>query len=790
LTDSETNHKAHPWLQRYVDTLVKFRFLVLLLVVAACIAVSTGQSKVGFSSDYHYYFGSPSPVIAAMEELESNYAQSDSIYMAITPTAGGSVFTNDALAAVEAITEQAWKIPFATRVDSISNFQHTRAEQDDLNVADLVKNAKTLGSDELQAISEIALGEPALKNRIVSENGMVTGVNIVLTLPGKSPMETPQAVAAVRELAQKMSAEHPIRVNLSGVHMLNNAFGEIGMQDIMKIMPIMYAVMVFILLVLFRSLLQVLMTVAIVHLSTITAMGMVGWLGIPLTAPSSIAPTIILTLAVADSVHIIMSFVIAMRQGKDKLTAVKESFTVNFTPVFLTSITTIIGFLALNFADAPPYHDLGNITAIGVAIAFLLSISVLPVLLLIMPNWIKVKPESNRHNAGIWHFFTDKVFHWRKQIILAFVAATVALSIPIPSLILDDKWVDYFSQETAFRQDADYVQDNITGLYSIEFNIKAQGPEGIATPEYLTALEQFGDFYRQNSKVYNVSILSDTFKRLNKSLHNDDQSYYRLPQDKELAAQYLLLYEMSLPYGLDLTNQINMDKSSTKVVITMKDVSTNELREAAVAGEEWLRRNAPSYMQSIGSGATVIFAHQSDVNIKGMISGTSISMLFICILIFLAMKNIRYGMISVLPNVLPALFAFGTWTLLRGQAGMEVSIVVSATFGVIVDNCVHFMTKYLRGKNQLNLMPKAAILYAYQNVGNALAFTSLTLIAGYMVLTLSSFSLNTSLGLMSAITVCAALLVTYLLLPAIILTVDRSYQPAQVFEDENVNTAV
>lgn len=784
MSESKNRGSSGNWLTPFINQIIRYRIIYLLLSVAVCVAISTGQSKVGFSSDYHYYFGSPSPVIKAMEELESTYAQSDSIYIAVSSKSGESVFTHQTLEAIEAITEEAWKIPYATRVDSLTNFQHTRADGDDLHVDYLVEGAARLTQEEISYIRNVALNEPVLKNRIISPDGKHTGINIILSLPGESPMETPTAVTAARSIATRMQEKYDIQVHLSGVHMMNNAFGEIGMQDITKIMPIMYLVMLVILLVLFRSVLQVLMTVAIVHLSTITSMGLVGWLGIPLTAPSSIAPTIILTLAVADSVHVIMSFVIAVRRGETKADAIKESLQVNFKPIFLTSITTIIGFLALNFADAPPYHDLGNITAMGVAIAFVLSITLLPALLMILPNWIKVEPMA-QEQARIWPKISQKVSQWRSQIIMGFAFLTVAMALPIPSLVLDDRWVEYFSTDTQFRQDADFVQQNLTGLYSIEFNLPSKGANGISDPEYLAHLEKFADFYRQQDKVYNVSVLSDVMKRLNKNLHNDEAEFYRLPEEKNLSAQYLLLYEMSLPYGLDLTNQINMDKSKTKLVVTMKDVSTVELREFAEAGEQWLKENAPDYMHAIGSGATVIFAHQSDVNIQGMIKGTALSLAMICVVVFLAMRNVRYGLISVLPNVLPAVFAFGAWTLLVGQAGMEVSIVVSATLGVIVDNCVHFMVKYLKARDELGFSPDESVLYAYQNVGSALIFTSVTLLAGYLVLTLSSFSLNSSLGLMSAMTVAAALLVINLLLPAIILTLDK--QEDEVSDMDNLD---
>ncbi|MCU7813676.1 MAG: MMPL family transporter [Candidatus Thiodiazotropha sp. (ex Rostrolucina anterorostrata)] len=779
-------HGKNSFLGRYADIVIHYRYVIVVATVLVCILLGLGKSRIGFSSDYHYYFGQVTPEIEAMEELDKTYANSDSIYFAVSPQDGGTVFKREILSAVAELTDKAWLMPFVIRVDSVVNFQHTRVVgEDDLIVEDLVREPTKLTAVRLEAIKQEALAEPFLVNRMISADGNHTGINAVLRLPGESPQETATAVAQARKLAKIIERNYPVKVRLSGVHVMNNAFGEIGMMDIQNLIPVMYGLMILILFALFRSFTQVSMTVVVVHLSTIAAMGLVGWLGILLTAPSSIAPTIILSLAVADSVHIIKTFVNAVRAGKSKHDAVRESMRLNFKPVFLTTITTAFGFLALNFADAPPYHDLGNITAMGVSIAYVLSITLLPAMLAILPNRIRSRDEvEQQRSARAWRGLARFVTQRRTVIIVGFVLLTAGLSVSIPKLVLDDRWVEYFSKDTVFRNDADFVQKNLTGMYSVEFNLKAKGPNEISDPTYLNAVAAFADFYRSQSNVYNVSTITDTLKRLNRSLHNDDEQYYRLPEERPLAAQYLLLYELSLPYGLDLTNQLSMNKSSTKFVVTFRDVSTVELRTAVKLGEDWLRENAPDYIQTIGSGATVIFAHQSDINIQGMMFGTTLSLLLISLTIFIALRNTLYGTISVLINVLPFAMTFGAWTLLMGKAGMEVSIVVSATLGVIVDNCVHFLTKYIHARKEKGLDLEAALVFTFDHVGSALIFTSITLITGYSILMLSDFALNRALGVLSALTVGFALAVILILLPALLSRFSQTRMAEQLRQKE------
>lgn len=757
-------------LYKYTDFMIKYRWLVVILISLICFFIGQGQNKIGVNTDYKYFFGETTPQITAMEELESTYSKNDNVYFAITPTDAKDVFNPEVLAAVHELTTRAWKLPFVTRVDSIANFQHVEANEEGLVVADLVSNPLQLSHDAIEKVQQVALNEPLLLNRLLSPDGKNTGMNIIIQLPGKSPMETFEIVAAARELSSEMEAKYPIDIRLTGVTMLNATFGEVGNSDLQTLTPLMNGLMVLLLLLLFRSLWMLLATLAIVQLSKIAAMGLVGYLGIPITAPSSIAATIIMTLAVADSVHIIMGMVSEMRRGLTRQLAVIESVKKHFVAVLVTSLTTIVGFLSLNFSDAPPYHDLGNMTAIGVVVAFILSVTLLPALLAILP--INVKPQSHTLTSKMFEKLNRFVIGKRITITVISVALIGGCAAFIPKLVLDDKFVEYFTDDINFRVESDYISKNLTGLYTIEFNIKSGQAGDVADPAFMAKVDEFAQFYRSQSNTYNVNVYTDIMKRLNRSLHSDDNSQYRLPSSLPEAAQYLLLYEMSLPYGLDLTNQINIDKSETKMVVTMRDVSTVQLRQAAELGEAWWHDNASQYQDVVGSGATVVFSHMSKANIEGMITGTVLSFLLVTAFMFASLRSLKYGLISMVANIFPAIIAFGIWTILYQEAGMAISIVASATLGIIVDDCVHFLSKYVYARRDLHYKAEQALSYAFQSVGVALVFTSVTLMTGFIVLATSPFLINSTLGVLSAITVFAALAIDFLLLPAILMFVD------------------
>ena len=256
-------------------------------------------------------------------------------------------------------------------------------------------------------------------------------------------------------------------------------------------------------------------------------------------------------------------------------------------------------------------------------------------------------------------------------------------------------------------------------------------------------------------------------------MHGDDNSYYRLPERRDLAAQYLLLYEMSLPYGLDLNNQIDVDKSATRVIVTVKNMTTRELRSMDEKARVWLKANAPDSMFTYGSGLSIIWAHISARNISSMLGASFAALVLISGLLIFALRSFKLGMVSLFPNLAPAFMAFGIWGIIVGQVGLGLSVIVSLTLGIVVDDTVHYLNHYLHARRGHHMSPSRAILYSFETVGTAMWITTLTLVAGFLVLTFSGYKMNADMGLMSAITITLALATDLLLLPPLLMKVDR-----------------
>ena len=722
-----------------------------------------------FNSDYRVFFSEENPQLNAFNALQDKYTKDDNILIVVEPE-DGNVFSHKTLSALEKLTNESWQTPHSSRVDGITNFQHTRAVEDDLYVEDLVENAMEKSLSDLEAIKEIAVNEPLLSNRLIDKEGKVTAINITLKLPEDEPLAQDTSVAFAQQLALDFEADNPgHKTYLSGSAPLAGAFKEAAEKDMSTWTPAMFLIIILTIWFATRSLSSTIGTLIVIIFSLVTAMGFAGWAGIKLTAPSSAFMNIVMTLAVADSIHVLITIIQQMRKGLSKQNAIVESIRVNFMPIFITSLTTVIGFLSMNLGDSPPFHDLGNITSVGMTAAFLFSTFTLPALIAILPLKVKIPSGEITDSKSYIERFGDWVVERHRP--LAWISAVVVIGVSVFSIRneLNDEFVNYFSEDIQFRADTDAISEKLTGIYNTEFSLGTGEAGGINSPEYLAKLEAFTDHLNAQPEVVHVNTFSEIAKRVNKSMHGDSLAYYAVPANREEAAQYLLLYEMSLPFGLDLNNQINVDKSETRFTATLNNLSSNDLIAFNTRMENWLKENAPEEMFSNAISTTTMFAHLGKRQLKSMMNGTGLALGLISFVLMIALRSFRFGSLSLIPNVTPIAMGFGVWALTVGTINTGISVVFGMTLGIIVDDTVHFVSKYLRARREQGKSPEDAVRYAFATVGQALVVTTLVLMAGFFILGQSSFAMNNGMARLTVIIMALALAIDFLLLPGILI---------------------
>jgi len=767
-----------------VKILIRFRYLLALLSAVATVLITLGAKNLYFESDYKIFFEPNEPQRVAHERTQETYTKTDNLALMLRPKSA-SVFDQRILTMIYEITEQAWQTPFVMRVDSITNFQHTSADGDDLLVEDLVLDPDSLTLEKIASVRKVALAERTLLNRLISPDGSTSLINITLELPPEVDPDVdpetqaeqralrdashPEVVAFGRDLIMQFEQRYPdVEMHLSGVSAITNSFNEASKKDFQLLIPGMYLLILLALALFLRSVGCVVSSMLMIACATLVSFGAGGWFGFPINTVNITTPVIVLTIAVCDAVHLLSVYLQGLSNKLSPEEAMSESLRLNLQPIILTSVTTAVGFLTLNFSISPPFAELGNMTAVGVIWAMLLTFTLLPAVTMLLVRQRKEQTGKIDFLAK----FADFVIRFRGRVLIGSILVALTLISLIPLNILDDDPIAYFKPGVPFRDASDFNLKYLPAVKDITYSVECGEASCISSPTFLKTISSFVEYIEKQPGVTHVASYIDVIKRLNRSMNQDDPTFYQIPDRADLAAQYSLMYEMSLPYGLDLNNQLNLDKSSTKIHIFTENVTNYELIDLSERGQKWLQQNHDKNAAP-ASSVSLMFAHIGQNNIRSMLVGGVFAIIGVTLTILIALRSFKYALISLVPNSLPAFMAFGVWGLLVGKVNMAVAMVFSISLGILVDDTVHFITKYRRGREVKNFTPEQSIHYAFANVGRALIVTTIVLAMGFGLLSTSDFNLNAMSGTLTSITIVIALIFDFLILPPILMMFDK-----------------
>lgn len=759
---------------------IRYRWPLFFLTLMFSVFAAYGMKHFQFDGSPKAFVDDDDKGFHMLTELEDEFGRTNNAVILIGPPSGVKVdddsayiFERKQLEMLSEFTDKAWLLPNALRVDSIINHQHTWGDEESLYVESLLEDLTLLTDEDINKAKDILLNEPVVVNRILTSDGNYAGVIINFAISEKDQAAANDSGRAIYELVDEFRAKYPsVQIYPSGTIVNNFVTMELAFTDTSSVVGMMYIMMFVLLAILLRSVLAMLVIVLVTIVSVIAGIGVACWFGSVFTSLTMSSISIIITVTIAHCVHIFIGFFQLYRYGEDKNTALLKTLTINLQPVFLTSLTTVVGFFSMNLSDMPPMRDLGNISAAGVAVAFFCTYTMLPALISLMPFNRKAKPKGQGFDRFMDALADFVIRRHKILLVLCIVLSAMSLYLSFQNVVNTDlsKAVD---RPHFIRDDNDMVDEHLGGIFNIQYQFTAKEGRSITDPEYLAALDAFTAYVRQQPEVKSVFSFSDVIKRLNKNLNNDDDSFYQIPDDGELAAQYLLLYEMSLPAGVDLSNQIASDKKSTRVAVTFTNLDTQAVREFWERLYDWQQLNMPEYMRYVGSSYTTIWTDLTRNVLVSSIKGALLALFLISLILMVVFRSVKYGLISLVPNLLPAAVGFGFWKLYSGELNFGLMMVLTISIGIVVDDTVHFISKYLRALKESGGDSVEAVRQAFGNVGMALFITTFVLVTGFSCLMASQFFDNSTQGLLICVVLVAALILDFLMLPPLLLLLNR-----------------
>jgi len=754
-------------MKKYIAFLRQFKWLIAIGVPLLVVALASNLKHLEMDGSYRIWFGEDSKTLTDYDNFRKTFGNDDGVVIVFKDPNG--IFNKKALASIDRITQKLWRTKYIARVDSLTNYQYVHSnpeEPDDIIVEDFIQDIKTATPAYLADRKEIATSDPLVVDAFISKDGTTTMISARLTPKVNDQSDKSlEIMGYLHKILEPEIAQTGYKYWINGGPALNEAFVVIGTSDATTFTPLVLLASMILLLLLFRRASGSLIPIGVVVFTFLTVLAVQVLLGYKLNNFTANLPVFVVAIGIADAVHIYSVWLTHKQEGNDNESSVFYSLQKNFLPIFLTSLTTAVGFATLIISEVIPILTLGIATASGAILAFIISVVWMPSVLLLLKKPINadiVTSIQEKKPLGYGAFIIKN----NKKIVLVTSVIFIALAMGLFHVKVDSNTIRYFDKEVEIRQSTEFMMENLTGPMAYEIVVDSGVKDGIKNPKFMKTVEQFyNDFQSKYPEARHLASLMDTIKRFNKIVDGKDE----IPPTQNHIAQYLLLYSLSLPQGMEINDKMDIDERKLRITAQMDIVDTSKDLEMMNYIEEWWSKT--DYSASV-QGQTVMFAHmQKDVT-DTLIYSLSLAIFLVTLIMFFIFRRLSILWVFILPNILPVVLVVGLMGWIGISIDIGVAIAGAIIIGVAVDDTIHFLVKYFDARKRgLNMEETFDEVLRY--AGKAILFTTIILSVSFSLFAFSNFSPNQNFGIVTAFALLIAFVVDLLLLPALLSLSDK-----------------
>lgn len=751
-------------MEKFTHSIIRFRWFIVLFISFLTILIGTQLKHLEFEGSYRVWFGEKSPILKDYDRFRAVFGNDDAIIILFKDD--NTVMNPKALHVIERITEKLWETRYIARVDSLTNYQYVHVDKvhpNDILVDSFIKDIDSLSPDQLREKAKIIPHEDQIVGHIISSDLKTT--MIVGRLTPKAG-DNPDASIVLQNEVEKIineEKESGYIFHLGGGPILDMAFVSLGQHDVVTFAPIVLIVTMFLLWFVFRKMSGVLLSISTVVFTSIIVLSLQVLFGYKINNFTANIPIFIIAIGIADAMHLLWIYTVARRNGMDNHTAIHYSLKQNFLPMLLTALTTSVGFVSLNVSSIIPIKTLGVATASAALLALVITIFFIPAALAILNPRIHPKKQENdkEKEIHIASVYTKFIIRHNKIIIIFSIVIFSIIGYGLSQLKIDSNTVRYFREDVPFRETVDFMQKNISGPMSYEIVVDSRMKDGIKSPNFMKTVEWFNhDFEARYPDLRHISSLVDVVKKFNQVLNNSKT----VPDNQELIAQYLLLYSLSLPQGMEINDKMDVNEQFLRVTAQLNVVNTSTDLEMIHWIENWWSKTP--YNVKI-NGQTYMFANMQHDVTDTLILSIVMSIATVSFILLLFFRNIRMIPFVIMPNILPVLLILGVMGWIGISVDIGIAISASIIIGISVDDTTHFLIKYRNArKRKLNL--EDSLIYVMQYSGSSIIFTTVILSSAFLIFSFSQFIPNVNFGIVTAIALSIAVIIDLVMLPAML----------------------
>ena len=756
-------------MQMLIDQLLAKRYLLALLTLVLGGAVAWGTLYTQLDSTFKAILSEDDPYRQEVDQVQEDFPPNTSVLFAFM-SPGGDVFNFDMLKAMEDLTNRYSEVESAVSVGSLLNRRLTAVDAERFDRDYLIPDLATLSPDDLNNIKGIALSDDSLTKSILSPEGDMALAMIKYRATSDDKDTRLSIAESVVTLRDSLRQDYPDQT----IYVLGRVLFELDsynaqIKDSRYLFPIVVTISTLLLWFCLRSLPFALCLFGMAFATIGMTVGTVGWARVPFNQISLMAPLVVVMIAMADGIHIVSIYVQGLHKSLSKMEAMRESLRVNIQPITLATVTTAMGFLSLNYCSSPGIYGFGNVVAIGVCWAFVVTLTLLPTLILLLPTRKIPKPLGVRGLiASIGRLVAQRgnLLFWASAVL---IAITLAL---LPLNKVDFNRFSFVDKDSDFHHVMTALSEKIGNDQSLVYSIHSGQYYGITESAFLNKVDEFSRWLEDQPEASFVTSYTDLLKNLNKAEHDNDEAWDILPEDTLQIIDYLVGYQLIQEIEPNLEHIFNPDYSAIRLMIGTSNLSNRELIAFNDKIDLWITANMPPDYKVLHGDNSILFARLDHAISVELMKGFSLSFALITLTLIIGLKSLRYGLLSIMPNLFPATIVFGFWGLFVGELSPYILMLFSISIGLVVDDSVHVLSKYISARRE-GEPPESAVQHSLEKAGPAITITTLSLAVGTFILVLSNTFYYQNVAQLLTPIILVALLLDLLFLPPLLVKFDH-----------------
>ena len=761
------------WTDALVAWLIQRRSGLLLICLLLALCVASALPRTGFDTSLGVLLTRSDPYLAERDRMAETFPAPVELSFALLPD-DGTVFTANTLLALADLNREFRQLPGAVSMNSIVQWQSPFG---DFSLFPRVLTAQNIpDAAAIADARERVRKDPFLFGSYVSSDEALALTSIRLNTRNLNREESAALVAAADTLRDSLQSRYPdIRILVNSEAHYEQSNRDAMLDDLMYLLPVVLLLCTAVICYSFRSLLLGACILVVALITVLMTVGTLAWAGWSFNTISVMAPLVVVTIAVADSVHIVSLFRQHVLAGGSPQTAMQASLRINLRPITLATITTFTGFAALNLASAPAVSSFGSVVAVGVAFAYFLTLALLPALVLLVPvsrigntGGMSVIPTLLR--ACEWLALR----HGRALLIGTTGLGLLALVLSFRNTTDFDRG-SFISEDSPLHEYYSTVQEHLDRGTQLGFGVEVADEFGLVSPDRLRRLDEFSTWLREQDGVTGVASLVEVVKTVHQIMRDDAPEAFVIPDTEAEIEDALFNYTVAQASDFTIDTLVNEDFTLMRLFVTTDIDSNQALLALSDHIDAEFTRRFPDARLLHGSG-TLLFARMDHAVTLELLQGYGVSLALITLTLVLGMGSLYYGLLSMLPNLLPAVLVFGTWGLFVGRLDPFVMMLFSISIGLVVDDTVHMLSTYHTARRD-GLKADAAIARALHRAGPALVITTVVLALGTCVLIAASTLYFQQAATLLVPIVVVALVLDLTFFPALLMRIDRTARP-------------